>query len=95
MKIAYGKRLVRPLAGLAMIAGVVAAPPAYASSAGAAQLPAASIASAPDSAPAENPYCDYRSGFMCESYGYSPYYVPNDDSVHSYYRHHHRHHWDD
>jgi hypothetical protein len=91
MKSAYGSRIVRPLVGLAMIAG----PLATASSAGAAQVPAAGVASAAYSAPAENPYCDYRSGFMCESYGYSPYYAPNDDDVRYYYRHHHRHHWDD
>lgn len=102
MNIASGRKLLRPLTGLAMIAGLVGAPLATAASAAAAQAPTAQVAAAQaptvvsgighNLAPAENPYCDYRSGYLCESYGYAPDYVPEG---HHHYRHqwHHWRHW--
>jgi hypothetical protein len=74
-----------------MIAGLVGAPLATASSALAADAPAA-VVGATGAAPAENPYCDTRSGYLCESYGYAPDYVPEGRHHHHYYRHH-WHHW--
>jgi hypothetical protein len=50
-------------------------------------------ATAASAAHAENHYCDWESGYGCESYGYSGY--PTDhgrDYGHDYYDHHARHH---
>jgi hypothetical protein len=42
--------------------------------------------------PTENPYCDPRSGYGCEGYGYEYGDYPNDEDVERYerWRHHHR-----
>lgn len=73
-----------------MIAGLLAAPLATAASAGAAT--STGVVAGHPAAPTENPYCDYRSGYLCESYGYPPDYVPGG---YGNYPHHHRHwhHW--
>jgi uncharacterized protein with FMN-binding domain len=67
--------------------------------AAAVMVPAAAASAAPvptvKSAPAENPYCDPRSGYGCEGYGYEDGQYPTDDDTY-YYRHwhrHHHHHW--
>jgi len=58
---------------LALVAVLLGAPVVSASAAEAAPSPAVPVHRV---VPLENPYCDYRSGYLCQSYGYSPYWVP-------------------
>jgi hypothetical protein len=72
--------LVRPLGALTVAAALLGLPATAASAA---------------AVPAENYYCDWDSGYGCESYGYPGY--PTDhgrDYGHGYdgYDHHGRHH---
>ncbi|HEY2833480.1 MAG TPA: hypothetical protein VGJ14_13720 [Sporichthyaceae bacterium] len=79
---------VSALRGLALPLAVAAAVVLPATAASAAPVPTVT------STPAENPYCDPRSGYGCEAYGYQPGYYPRDHDT--YYRHwhrHHHHHW--
>jgi hypothetical protein len=84
MNLAIGSKVIRPLAGLALVAGLLGAPLATAAS--------AARPAAPTAVPAENPYCDYRSGYDCLSYGYPPDYDYGYPPDHGPYRHHHWHH---
>jgi hypothetical protein len=68
--------------------------------AGAVLVPATAASAAPvptvHSAPTENPYCDERSGYGCEGYGYQYGDYPSDRDVYRYdrwQRHHHHRHW--
>lgn len=81
------RRIVRPLAGLAVAAALVGVP---ATAASAAEMPTVQTAAA---VPTENQYCDWESGYGCASYGYRNY--PSDhswDYGNGWYRHHGRHH---
>jgi hypothetical protein len=77
---------ISALRGLAVPLALVAAVVLPATAASATAVPTVKAA------PAENPYCDERSGYGCEGYGYEYGDYPSDHDIYRYDRWQHRHH---